>query len=115
MSLDLEVRSRLADSLGGKTTLEAFRQWFVLQAWNIEKRADSVTAGLVREIELLLAEYGHGDWTEAELVEKLRPFVTEYTFRVGEPTVAMSSITEIQQIGLPRHSSAGTRVVTEFA
>lgn len=112
--LDLEIRSRLADYLGGKVGLQDFRQWLLPQAWNIERRADSATASLVREIELLLAETDHGDWTEAELIEKLSPFVTAYTFRIGEPIVA-TSITETQQIGFPQGSSAGIRLVTEFA
>ena len=113
--LDLEIRSRLADYLGGRTGLQDLQQWVTTQAWNIEKRADSATASLVREIDLFLAEFAHGDWTDVELAEKLRPFVTAYTFRVGEPIVAMSSITEIQQIGFRQRSDAGIRHVTEFA
>jgi hypothetical protein len=113
--LDLEIRSRLSDYLGRKTRLKDFQQWFTPQAWNIEKRADAATASLVREIDLLLAEFAHGDWTEAEFVEKLRPFVTKYTFRIGEPTIAMSSVTEILQIGLRQDSGADIRLVKEFA
>jgi len=113
MPLDLEIRSRLADYLGGKAPLQDFRQWLVPEAWNVEKRVDSATASLIREIDLLLAEADHGDWTEAELLEKLRPFVTAYTFRIGEPIVTTSSITEIQQI--PQHSPSGIRLVVEFA
>jgi hypothetical protein len=115
MPFDLEIRSRLADYLGGKARLQDFRQWLVPQAWNVEKRADSATASLVREIDLLLAEFDHGDWVEAELIEKLRPFVTEYTFQIGDPIVATSSTTEIQQIGFPQRSTAGIRLVVEFA
>ena len=113
--LDLTIRGQLAEYLSGRQRLQAFRSWLLHYAWNIERRADLETAKLAREIELLLAEFDHGDWTEVELVAKLRPFVTTYTFRIGEPIVAMSSITEIQQIGLPKHSSAGIRLVTEFA
>jgi hypothetical protein len=115
MPLDLEIRSRLAEYLGGKAHLQDFRQWLVPQAWNVEKRADSATASLIREIDLLLAECDHGDWTEAELLEKLRPFVTAYIFRVGEPVPTMSSTTEIHQVGFPQHSVAGIQLVMESA
>jgi hypothetical protein len=113
--VDLEIRGRLADYLGGKATRQDFQQWLMPQAWNVEKRVDSATANLVRELELLLAEADHGDWTEAELLEKLSPFVTAYTFRIGEPIVTTSSLTEIQQVGFPQYSAAGTRRVMEFA
>ena len=114
-ALDLEVRSHLADYLWGTMTLEAFRQWFGLQAWNIEKRAGSVTASLVREIELLLAEFDHGDWSEEEIKEMLRPFVTTYSFAIGHQ-VRMSSESEIMEFQVGHRSlSVGTRRVVEFA
>lgn len=114
-ALDLTIRGQLAKCLSGQETFQTFRSWLLHQTWNIEQRADLETAKLAREIELLLAEFDHGDWTEAELVEKLRPLVTAYTFRIGEPTVATSSITELQQIGFRQHSGADIRLVAEFA
>lgn len=71
--LDLEIRRHLADYLAGKTPIEEFRRWFVPEAWNVHKRADLGTVDLAHEVDLLLAEFDHGDWTEPELRERLGP------------------------------------------
>lgn len=41
-------------------------------AWGTDARGDSAAIGLVSRIELLLAEFSNGDWTEQELKQKLR-------------------------------------------
>lgn len=71
-ALDLEFREHLADYLKGKLGLSALRNWLLHQGWNIDKRAGAVTAELVHEAELLLAEFDHADWTEVELKRHIR-------------------------------------------
>ena len=113
--LDLEIRSRLADYLGGKTGLQEFQRWFAPQAWNIEKRADLAIADLVREIELLLAEFANGDWTEEELSAKLHPFVTAYSFSIGAPVVTSSESPVIEFQEGHQRSGADIRLSVEYA
>lgn len=97
-ALDLEIRRRVADYLAGAETLEAFRQWFLPATWNIERYADAATVTLVREIDLLLAEFEHGDWSTTELADKLRPLVTRYSFSIGS-RVSTESTSTSQSFG----------------
>lgn len=87
-SLEVDVRERLARYLANETALAEFRGWFIAEAWNIDKRSTAATARLVHQIELLLAEHEHGDWTEPELRRELAPLVTEYSLVIGEPQVS---------------------------
>lgn len=87
-SFELDVRERLVHYLAGEAALAEFRAWFIEEAWNIDKRATAATARLVHQIELLLAEHEHGDWTEAELRRELAPLVTEYSLVIGDPQVS---------------------------
>ncbi len=81
--LDLEIRGQVADYLASKITLREFKSWFAPRAWHAHKHVDPDTVDLVHEVDLLLAEFGHGDWTEEELKERLIPLVTKYTFALG--------------------------------
>ena len=65
--LDLAIREQVARYLAGEISLSAFQDWFIPQAWNIDKRADRFIAELVHGIELKLAEYSSGHWAEDEL------------------------------------------------
>lgn len=86
-SLEVDVRERLVRYLADEATLADFRTWFIGEAWNIDKRATEATAQLVHQIELLLSEHEHGDWTERELRRELAPLVTEYSMVIGEPQI----------------------------
>jgi hypothetical protein len=77
--LDLEIREQLARYIAGDISLGAFREWFSPRAWNIDQRADASTARVVHEIDLMLAEFDHGDWTEEEVKRLLNPLVIENT------------------------------------
>jgi hypothetical protein len=74
-----EIRDRLARYLDQSITLSAFSEWFTPATWEVE--TDIATEKLIGDIQLLLAEFDHGDWTEDELrveIAKLtaRPIVT---------------------------------------
>lgn len=66
-SLDLQIHEQLTRYVNGTISLSAFREWFSPQAWNIDQRADISVARMVHEIDLALAEFDHGDWTEEEV------------------------------------------------
>lgn len=81
--LDLAIREQLAKYLAGQIPLAALQDWFIPKAWNIDKRGDLLVAELVHGIELRLAEYSSGHWTEDELKRGLQPFLTQYTIRMA--------------------------------
>jgi hypothetical protein len=77
-AIDLEIRDRLARYLNGDISLHDFEDWFVPVSWDIEQIHNSKANELAGEIELRLAEFSNGDWTEAELRSKLEPLVSIY-------------------------------------
>ncbi len=77
-AIDLEIRDRLARYLNGDIPLHDFEDWFVPVSWDIEQIHNSEANELAGEIELRLAEFSNGDWTEAELRSKLEPLVSMY-------------------------------------
>lgn len=97
---DLGIREKLAKYLAEEISLSAFQEWFVPRAWNIDKRGEPGAVELVHEIELRLAEFSNGDWTEDELRTQLRPLATHYTvYMTAAPrTESSSPITQIQLV-----------------
>lgn len=81
--IDLEIRTRLGQYLGGEISLHEFEDWFIPTAWGILRTANGGLAELVGEIELRLAEFSNGHWTEPELRAKLEPLVSIYETAVA--------------------------------
>ena len=77
--LDLRIRDRLADYVLGHQTLVEFEDWFAPVAMEIERSDNPAAMSLAYLIELRLAEYTSGHWTESELKGMLSPhaFVSE--------------------------------------
>jgi hypothetical protein len=76
--IDLEIRDRLARYLNDDISLHEFEEWFVPVAWSIEQTQNANAIELAGEVELRLAEFSNGDWTEAELRSKFEPLVSMY-------------------------------------
>jgi len=76
---DLEIRKQLGHYLNSGISLEDFEDWFVAHSWNYNEASNLILLELVSEIELLLAEFSSGHWTEDDLKERLRPFITTFT------------------------------------
>lgn len=74
--IDLEIRDWLGQYLDEAISLRQFEEWFVPVAWGIPRTANQGILGLVGEIELRLAEFSNGHWTEPELRAKLEPLAT---------------------------------------
>lgn len=69
-----ELRARIIDYLTGACTLAQFDDWFIrLPRPAIDEGTDEQAKELVAELEVRLAEFQHGDWTEAELRSLLQP------------------------------------------
>lgn len=117
-ALDAEIRGRLARYLAGDLDLRAFRDWLVPFAWNIERRADAATAELVHEIDLVLAEFDHGDWTEEEVRQHLLPLIesrvrlqaTSWGTNVWAGVVSVSNRSALEK---QRVENIGTKLILE--
>jgi hypothetical protein len=90
-SLAYNIREQLADYLAGKNSLREFEDWFFSETWDIDEidNTDNQTlvdlANLVYAIKLRLAEFSHGDWTEAELHSMLHSILEKHVILVGNP------------------------------
>lgn len=110
--LGFELRKQLIRYLAGGLGISDFHAAVTPLFWNIEKRADQAAADLGREIELLLAETAHGDWTEDELRERLSPMVTNYVVSMGAaPAFSSVNSVTVSQVNLSEsgHPEAQTR------
>lgn len=75
-SLYWEVVDRLQSYLIGVESLDEFEDWLVSRSWDVHRTEDQPAIHLVSEIELRLAEFTSGHWTE----EELRKFFLEKVF-----------------------------------
>jgi hypothetical protein len=67
-----KLRKKLVSYITGNISLSEFEDWFVPTLWTVHKRNDEKLSDMVYEIELRLAEYSNGDWSENELKEHLQ-------------------------------------------
>lgn len=85
-SLDFNIRERLADYLADRLSLREFVDWFYAETWDVDDAENQTLTNLVYEIKLRLAEYSHGDWTEAELHSMLLSILEKHVIEVGDAT-----------------------------
>jgi len=78
---EFELRQELARYLKGQSALKEFEDWFVARSWNINQNSNPSLHNLVSQIELSLAEFGNGDWTEEELRQEFGILLTNYEFQ----------------------------------
>jgi hypothetical protein len=64
ISADVFVRHALGSLLADEIPLREFQAWFAPVAWGLGSTSANP---LTRRVELRLAEFTSGDWTEAEL------------------------------------------------
>lgn len=109
--VDREIREQLARYLAGEIPLQQLEEWLVRRSWDLHRIANERTHELVAELELLLAEFSNGDWTEEELRRMLAPLVESYTVQVGPwPPRTGSSAQTIRSPVAPVLPLAGTPV-----
>jgi hypothetical protein len=78
LSLDDDIRNKLANYLVGEISLEEFEDWFVSASWNVNQSKNKDAINIVYEIELWLSEYYDNFRSEDELKFLLRPLVENY-------------------------------------
>jgi|SRR3990172_5128588 len=80
--LDLDIHDQLVSYLAGDKSLTAFRDWFDSSTWDMgEIGANQDALRLAGEVELRLAEFSNGHWTEDELKSKLLPLIRSFAQR----------------------------------
>jgi hypothetical protein len=122
--LDLEVREQLAKCLTGKTSLDDFRTWLAPITMVVEQSGNVNAVQVVHDIELAMAEFTSGHWTEAQLHDLLRPFVQDYEVDIeltesgarptSRPAPAMTG-TNVTVGEVGSWSSVGRALVAAFA
>lgn len=65
-SFDVALREQLARYVAGEITLAEFRRWFLPQIWDLAEDDQSVSP-ITRRVELRLAEFMNGHWSEDDL------------------------------------------------
>ena len=69
------MREALARYVSGEVSLVEFQEWFIPRAWDILAEGGPA-ADVTSDLELLLAEFTNGQWTERDLREALKPHAT---------------------------------------
>jgi hypothetical protein len=72
-----QIRKHVSQYLAAVITLGEFQDWFIPIATQMTGKEDQETQDQVYEIELRLAEYTGGYWSEAQLKEKLAPIANQ--------------------------------------
>jgi hypothetical protein len=81
-SLLREVRAHLQRYLLGTESLAEFHNWFVVAASDL--RSVGGADDMVKRIELRLAEYKRGDWSESQLRGRLLDVLPAQTLAASE-------------------------------
>jgi len=72
-SLEQQIREAVLQYTADLVSLRQFQDWFASQTWDSLAETDAVRR-LVNEIDLLLAEFSSGHWTDQEVKSKLREY-----------------------------------------
>ena len=75
---EFELRQELARYLKGQCKLKDFEDWFVPRSWDFNRNTNPSLQKLVSQIELFIAEFSNGDWSEIELRQQFDILMTTY-------------------------------------
>ena len=108
--LGFELQDQIVRYLAGRISLREFRNWFDSASWNIEIGPDSRVYAMFAEIELRLAEFSSGHWTEEELQGQLKKLLPNHSILVemASNTISGSSL-RIEDRTVGKILSVGTR------
>lgn len=79
------------DQEKGLPSLDDFEDWLTQASWNMHQTSDVLAQRFVGAIELRLAEYDSGHFDEAELRKELKDLVVEYSLRISESPITVTS------------------------
>lgn len=90
-NLGLEMRKQVVRYLARELSIAELQVALAPLAWNADRRADPASAALAHDLDLLLAEFSHGDWSEDEIRQRLRPVVANYIVQEDSRALVTSS------------------------
>lgn len=103
--LDLAIKERLAAYVVGREHLTHFEDWFLPLAMKVERSGNATAIELAHEIDLRLAEFSDGFWTEDELRGFFRALVSTVDVVSPElPRLSARSAVRHSQIELAKVS-----------
>jgi hypothetical protein len=110
----VELQDQIVRYLANRISLGEFRNWFDAASWDAEIDSKSELSAMIGEIELRLAEYSDGHWTEEELREQLKKVVRDQfvVVEVAAQTVSGSSI-KLVESKVGKLQSVGTKYAWE--
>lgn len=105
-----ELQDQVVRYLANRISLHEFRNWFDVASWEAEIEPNSRLYAMIAEVELRLAEYTNGHWTEEELREQMRKIVPDkfVLVEVSSKTVSGSSL-RIEEPKVGKIQSVGIR------
>lgn len=85
--LGLQIREQLARYLASGLTLREFIEWYAPRARNAHQAGDPDAEYLADQVDLALAEFSNGDWTESQLRALLSQALNTYhvDYQPGPP------------------------------
>ena len=102
---ECELRQELGRYLKRHCTLKDFEDWFVPRSWDFNQNTNPSLQKLVSQIELSIAEFSNGDWTENELRQQFANFIT--TCEVEYNPFRGNTLAE----NVPTHTGSGSSVL----
>jgi hypothetical protein len=72
-SLEHSIHDAVLHYIAGRIRLDEFQEWLASNAWDVRGESADIQR-LVNEIELLLAEFSNGHWTESELRHRFQQY-----------------------------------------
>jgi len=75
-STEESIVADLKRYIAGGITIQQFDESFAEATWEVERSNEERAKKLTDEIELALAEYSNGDWTEDELRDLFRQAIS---------------------------------------
>ncbi len=82
-SLSLEIQQTLERYLTGNIPVDDLQAQLAAMVWAVEEHESPDVVDLFHDVELSLAEFTSGDWTEAELKRLLRQSLMGLTVGAG--------------------------------
>ena len=118
--VELELRLLVGRYLSGSLEARNLYDWVVRVSWEVHDNVSGME--LLRDVELFLEEFQHGDWSEEELKSHLRGVLKIVGLEASLSRSASDSRTEwvrasarIGNVTSPGWRSAGTRAETVYA
>ena len=95
-------------------SFQQFNDWFIPFSWNAHRISDPAFRDLIGEVQLRLAEFSSGHWTEEELRKFLRQLVPVQVFSLDPYRARAGSSAGITVFPDLQFQSVGKAPAVEF-